>query len=531
MMDKQLTQLSNAARHAAQAKDWRTVGNCGTQLINALPNHAEGYFLRGLALKASNQPVKAVIDFEQALKLDPERYDAAVELASQYCVARRNADAAALLARYTNRLDNSPRYLDMAATTYTEIGMADAALPLYERANALQPDIELFKANLAACSVYAGHIDRASELYRELLARHPEHQRNHYYLSRLRTARDSLHVDEMKAVLARTQLPPERNVFLYYAIAKELEDLKQWDEAFDYYKRAGDAVNLVAQYQVGSDIALIDTAIATFSAEWLKNTPTPQARHAHTPIFVVGLPRTGTTLTERIIASHSQVSSLDETLFLPMAVRHLSGVVTREKLVPEMLPAVAAIDPGLVAQHYMDSAAYRLGSTPLFIDKLPFNYLFAGLIAKAWPDARIVLLKRDPMDACFSMYKQVFTWAYKFSYSLDDLGRYYVAYDRLLEHWRNVLGDRLVEVEYEALVSDQEPQTRALLDKLGLPFEPACLEFDSHQQSSTTASSVQVRQKMHTKSVGRWRNFAPHLEPLRAFLEANGIESRKGSDG
>lgn len=530
-MDNQLAQLSSTARRAAQAKDWRTVGACGTRLIGLLPDHPEGYFLRGLALKASNQPLNAVADFERALALDPERYDAAVELASQYCVARRNADAAALLARYVSRLDNSPRYLDMAATVYTEIGMADTALPLYERANALQPDIDLFKANLAACSVYAGRIERAGALYRELLARHPEHQRNHYYLSRLRTARDFQHVEQMKAVLARTRLPPERNVFLYYAIAKELEDLAQWDEAFHYYKLAGDAVNAVAQYRVDSDIALVDTAIATFNAEWFESTPTSPAQHAHTPIFVVGLPRTGTTLTERIIASHSQVSSLDETLFLPMAIRHLSGVATREKLVPEMLPAVAAVDPALVARHYMDSAAYRLGSTPFFIDKLPFNYLFLGLIAKAWPDARIVLLKRDPMDACFSMYKQVFTWAYKFSYSLDDLAHYYVAYDRLLRHWRNVLGERLLEVEYEALVSDQEPQTRLLLDRLGLPFEPACLEFDRHGQSSTTASSVQVRQKMHTKSVGRWRHFARHLEPLRAHLEAAGIGLRTGSDG
>ena len=127
------------------------------------------------------------------------------------------------------------------------------------------------------------------------------------------------------------------------------------------------------------------------------------------------------------------------------------------------------------------------------------------------------------MDACFSMYKQVFTWAYKFSYSLEGLGRYYVAYDRLRNHWRALLKDRLIEVEYEALVSDQEGQTRALLDKLGLDFEEACLHFDRNKAPSATASSVQVRGKVHTASVNKWSRFAGQLQPLREYLESGGI--------
>lgn len=528
-MQNSVAQLSNVARRAAQAKDWHTVAACALRVIAEAPNHPEGYFLRGLAHKASNQPLKAAADFERALKLDPERYDAAIELANQYSVARRNADAAALLERYRERLGNSPRYLDMAGTIYTEIGMPEAALPLYRQANALQPDIDLFQANLAACSVYAGEIDEAIELYGELLRRNPQHQRNHYYLSRLRKARDDAHVTEMKRVLATTQLPPERNVFLYYAIAKELEDLQRWDEAFDYYKRGGDAVASVAKHDLAKDITLVDAAIAACNAEWLQDAPAPRTDDAHTPIFVVGLPRTGTTLTERIIASHSQVSSLDETLFLPMVIRMLSGIPTQEKLLPEMFAAVARIDAAQIAEQYMKGVAYRLGATPYFIDKLPFNYLFLGFIAKAWPDARIVLLNRDPVDACFSMYKQVFTWAYKFSYTLEDLGHYYVAYDRLLRHWRELLGSRLIEVRYEALVSDQEAQTRALLAKLGLDFEAACLEFDRNTKTSTTASSVQVREKIHTRSVGRWRRFERQLEPLLRILREAGIIATEDS--
>jgi hypothetical protein len=155
---------------------------------------------------------------------------------------------------------------------------------------------------------------------------------------------------------------------------------------------------------------------------------------------------------------------------------------------------------------------------------LPFNYLYLGFIAKAFPDARIVHLRRNPMDTCFAMFKQVFTWAYKFSYRLEDVGRYYIAYARLLEHWRRVLGERLIEVEYEALTANPELETRRLLGRLGLEFEEACLRFETNASATTTASSVQVREKVHNRSVRRWTHFSRQLQPLRQVLERAGID-------
>ena len=188
-----------------------------------------------------------------------------------------------------------------------------------------------------------------------------------------------------------------------------------------------------------------------------------------------------------------------------------------------MIEAVAKKDISLIADGYIQAIDYRLGDKPKFIDKLPFNYLYLGFIAKAYPHARIIHLKRHPLDACFAMYKQVFTGAYRFSYTLIGLGKYYVAYDRLLKLWRDTLGDRLIEVEYESLVADQEAQTRILLDKLGLPFEEACLYFEQNITASNTASSVQIREKIHSRSVNRWTHFAEHLQPLRNHLEHAGI--------
>ncbi len=525
-MTNKLSQISANARRAVQAQDWATVATCANEIVRLDPNSAEAYFLMGIVERVSQKPRKAAQAFEKSLELDSNRYDAAVELANQYSIARRNGDAADLLAKYEGKLDNSPMYLDLAGTVYTDIGMPQKAWPLYKKATALQPGVDLFQANLAASGVYLGKIDEARDIYRSLLKRFPNHRRNHYQLSRLGKTTDYEHIEQMKEILRTSGETPDKNIFLYYALGKELEDLGQWQQSFEYYKKAGNAVSSVANYDVTPDIVLIDKIIEVCNAKWLASeTDRPVADESEkTPIFIVGLPRTGTTLTERIVSSHSQVESVGETLFLQMVLRRESGVESIENMTPAMIEAVAKTDMGQIARGYLDTLAYRLGEEPMFIEKLPFNFLFLGLIAKAWPQARIIHLGRNPMDSCFSMYKQVFTWAYKFSYSLEGLGRYYVAYDRLRNHWRQVLKDRLIEVEYESLVADQEGQTRSLLDKLGLEFEQGCLDFEENEAPSATASSVQVREKVHTQSVNKWTRFEKQLQALRQHLESAGID-------
>jgi tetratricopeptide (TPR) repeat protein len=534
-MTSNLSQISITARKAVQHQDWATVAACANEILQQDPNSAEGYFLTGIVERASQRPVLAAQAFEKALELDTRRYDAAIELANQYVVAQRNGEAVDLLEKYESALGNSPMYLDLAGTVYTDIGLSQKAWPLYKKANELQPGIDLFQANLAACGVYLGKIEEARAIYQGLLKRFPGHRRNHHQLSRLGKAKDSTHIEQMKQILRSSDDPPKKNIFLYYAIGKELEDLEQWEECFDYYKKGGDAVTEVANYDVAEDIAIIDKIIEVCNADWLQEDQ-PQSRvqddganslsataTGKTPVFIVGLPRTGTTLTERILSSHSQVVSVGETQFLQTVLRQESGVQGLEAMNPAMAEAAAKADMSLIAKGYMDKLNYRLGDEPLFIDKLPFNFLFLGYIARAWPDARIIHLGRNPMDACFSMYKQIFTWAYKFSYSLEGLGRYYVAYDRMRQHWREILKDRMIEVEYESLVTDHEGETRSLLDKLGLDFEQACLDFDQNKAPSATASSVQIREKAHTRSVNKWKKFEKQLQPLKDHLVAAGI--------
>ena len=516
------SRLSAIARRAVQARDWATVSAFARRILKQDRKSPEGYFLSGLVEKAGGRTNKAMAAFKKAISLDAGRYDAAVELANQYAMAMRNGEAMGLLKRYEHHLGNSPLYLDMAANNYSRLGLHASAWPLYQKANELQPGLDMFQANLAACAVYLGKIEEAKDIYLRLLKRHPKHQNNHYELSRLERAKDSSHVEQMQEILDTTGLPPEKNIFMYYAIGKELEDLERWQEAFHYYQLAGDAVTRVAGYDVGTDIELIEKIIEVCNADWLavgKGKPGSE-KLRKIPIFIVGLPRTGTTLTERIVSSHTKVESVEETFFLQQVIQRVSGVENGENMNPAVIEAAAKKDTRRIANGYLNAVAYKFGDKPMFIEKFPENYLYLGFIARAFPDAHIIHLRRNPMDSCFAMYKQSF---FKYAYTLESLGRYYVAYDRLHKHWKAVLKDRVIEIEYESLVADHEGQIRILLDKLGLDFEQACLDFDQNITPSATASAVQVREKAHTRSVNKWKNYAEELQPLKEHLEKAGI--------
>lgn len=474
----------------------------------------------GLVHKAARRAEAAARQFEEALTRDANRYDAAIELASQSLLLNRYDTARDLLKRYLRSLQDNPLYLDMAGQAFFSMGHYDEAWPLYERACELQPDIEVFQAHKAACAVYLGDIDAARSIYERLLKRHPRHQRTHYELAQLDRARDDRHIKQMLKVLRKGDDAPDKNIYLYYALGKEYEDLGVWEDAFRFYKKGGDAVKSIAPYDVADDVELIDSIVETCSAAWLREggaiVPTGK-----TPIFVVGLPRTGTTLTDRILSSHSQVQSAGESQLLQMVLRDGSRAGNQIGITPSQIKAAAARDPGSIAKAYVDAVSHRLGDQPYFVEKLPENVLYLGFIAKAWPDARIVHLRRHPMDACFAVYKQSF---FRFAYSLDDLAQYYLAYDRLSQHWRETLGERLVEVNYEDLVADHTLETRRLLGKLGLDFEEACLNFDQNRAPVATASATQVREKVHSRSVGKWQKFEQQLLPLTEQLERGGVK-------
>jgi tetratricopeptide (TPR) repeat protein len=509
-MESSINSVIEKAGMSIRSGDWDTVSDCANEIIREDKNNPDGHFLMGLVAWSRKNPLEATKAFKKVLTLDPNRCDAGVELANQLAITRRHKEAVAVLQEYEGMLDESPMYLDMAGSVYTDIGLPRKAYPLFKKAAELEPRVAQFQSNLASSAAFVGNVDEARKIYRSLLQQFPKHKRNHYNLSQLGRVQDESHIQQMKDLLNSSSEPPQQNIYLYYAIGKELEDLERWEEAFEYYKKAGDAVTGVATYDMAGELMIIDRIIDICDQEWLTEDPDRigEGGTANPPIFIVDQPIAGTTLMERIISSHPEVQSLGETMLFQMVLRRASHSQTPEVMTLDMVDILALMDMEEIAMGYEEAVAYRRGIEPMYIDKLPFNLMYLGFIAKAWPDAKIIHVVRNPMDSCFSMYKQVFTWAYKFSYSLDWLGQYYIAYDRLCRHWQSLLGDRLIEVKYEKLVGDPENQTRLIFDRLGLTFE----------------GFSPVGEKVHSESVNQWTHFAEGLQPLKEHLEDAGIK-------
>ncbi|MDX2427468.1 MAG: sulfotransferase [Xanthomonadales bacterium] len=525
-MSSEENRLIEAGRMAAQKNDWRTVYTSAHELIRRNKLNPEGFFLLGLAERAARQTLKSIDAFEKCLALDERRFDAGVELANQYHLVLRNDEAIGLLEKYDGMLVASPWHLDMSGTLYITMGKPLQAIPLFEKAVKLQPDALFFLSHLASAYVFVGEIERAKAIYQKLLLKNPNHQRNHFYLARLETATGTDHVEEMKAVLKQESKPDSANVFIHYALGKEQEDLENWDEAFDFYRKAGNGVKAVLKYRVEQDEALIEQIIRSCDEEWYQSklVSTQEGQSEKRPILLVGLPRTGTTLAEQILAGHSKIESIGETQYFELVLRANSDVNSAGKMTPEIVASLVKLDTSNLAAQYLEKTKYLWGDKAYFIDKLPHNYLYLGFFAAAFPDSPIIWIRRNPMDACLAMYKQLFTGVYEFTYDFDDLARFYVMYDKLYRHWKSLLGDRIVEIEYEDLVTNTAETTRAAFDNLKLDYEPECIDFNKNISTSSTASSVQIREKIHSRSVMKWKQFEKHLEPLRSKLEAAGIE-------
>jgi hypothetical protein len=243
------------------------------------------------------------------------------------------------------------------------------------------------------------------------------------------------------------------------------------------------------------------------------------------PIFVVGMPRTGTTLVERILSSHPLVASAGESQNLPLLVKRAAGTRSNRVLDEATVAEAASLDFSALGRDYVASTRPP-GRKPRFVDKMPLNFLYLGYIHLALPNAKIVCLRRHPLDTCLSNFRQLFARDfsyYNYAYDLGDVGSYYVLFDSLMRHWRETLPGKILEVEYERLVEDQEAQTRRLLEFCGLPWASECLDFHENRSPVATASAVQVRTPMNAASVGRWRHYAAELSMLRTQLERAGI--------
>ena len=392
------------------------------------------------------------------------------------------------------------------------------ALMNFEAALKQRPESGECLFNRASAQRMIGDLLEAEETLGRVIHRAPFHGPAHLMRSGLRVQTESSnHVSALQAALRQPGRPVENRIALDFALAKELEDLSRFDEAFNALEGGCRLQRKRMQYDVSQDVTVIDRIIRVHGqaeAEGALGFPTQE------PIFVVGLPRSGTTLITQILASHSAVHSIGETPAL--AAETISAVrrrVGRPVGKMEFVTQVLEVNPETLGKSYLEATRPQSGHTPRFVDKTPINYLYAGVIGRALPKAKIVALARDPMDVCFSMFKTLFAGAYPFSYDLREVGEYYAAWHRLMRHWQDVFDDRLLVVQYEDLIKDQTGVTRLLLKHCDLDWEDACLSFSQQRNAVTTESASQIRQDLYSRSVGKSKHYERHLDPLRSTLE------------
>ncbi|MFK8041445.1 sulfotransferase family protein, partial [Congregibacter sp.] len=348
------------------------------------------------------------------------------------------------------------------------------------------------------------------------IAKNPRHANAHWLLSSLEKAKGRQHIDEITAILHTDTLRDSDRAFLSYAKGKELEDLQEWPEAFDAFADGAKARRRSLNYNERAEIDLFEILSKTYTRDWLGSRAPGAPSTA--PIFIVGQPRTGTTLIERIISSHSAVHSAGELRQFEGACRRLLGTQGDGSL-KEVFQAAANLDPEQLGRAYLTLTQPMQGDKARFVDKLPVNFRFVPLILAALPNAKIIHVRRSPMDACFASFKQLFADAYPHSYDQEEMARHHGRYYDLMADWRERFGDRYHELDYEKVAANPEPHAHALLSYLELPWENQCLDFYQQSGAVTTASVVQVREAAHTRSVGRWRRYETQLAPMRQELE------------
>jgi Sulfotransferase domain. len=405
------------------------------------------------------------------------------------------------------------------------LGRHEESLAQYTAAAKLAPHEAEYWFNQAALLRYLGRIDDAEAGFDAALALKPTEYEAYNARSQLRRQTpDRNHLASLQQAIARTT-DPSGLVQLHYALAKEHEDLGHYDAAFASLATGASLKRRHMQYDVSTDLAIMDAIAATFDATMFDGRIVGDADPS--PIFVLGMPRTGTTLVERILASHPLVQSAGELNTFGLELMRLARGTGSHPPAGriEFVRSTAKLDFCQLGEAYLRGVQPLRDGRPRFVDKLPFNFLYAGLIHLALPRARIVHLQRHPLDTCYAVYKQLFRDAYPFSYDLDELARYFVGYRSLMDHWRRAMPGVVLDVRYEDLVDDLEGQSRRLLGHCGLPWDPVVLRFHENAQASTTASATQIRQPLYATSVGKWRHVARQLEPVRVILERAGIDT------
>jgi tetratricopeptide (TPR) repeat protein len=474
---------------------------------------------------SAEQFAKACELVGRAVALTPDRAEYHAQYARCLAVLKNEGEALAAVDRALALEPRNALTLDTIGVVLSRLAAHERAVEVFRRAVVAAPGNPSFQYNLASSLRFLGRFDEAERAYEAAIGVAPRFFRAHSAVAELRKQTpERNHIARLLAALETAGSDADGALHLRHALAKEYEDIGDFGAAFAHLSAGKAAKRRELRYSIDDDRALFAKVQSLFDDERVRRPAAgdPSAE----PIFVVGMPRTGTTLVERILSSHSTVLSAGELQNFGLCLKRLAGTPSNRVLDERTLEAGMRVDAVSLGARYIESTRPLTGKTAHFVDKMPLNFFYIGFIHLALPSAKIICLRRHPLDTCLSNFRQMFALGfsyYNYAYDLADIGRYYAMFDRLIAHWTRVLPGKILQVQYEELVRDQEAQTRRMLDFCGLGWEERCLDFHDNAAPVATASAVQVRKRMYSTSIDRWRHYADSLQPLMRQLEADGI--------
>jgi tetratricopeptide (TPR) repeat protein len=486
---------------------------------------AHGDHVEGMRLLAQIGIKVDVLDdaellLENVVRLAPDYHIARYEYATVLLKRHKHVQAREQLEKLLAIDPRNPMYRTTHATVCTGFGDYGRALPLYRELSRETPQDPELHLSIGHALKTLGDTAEAVDAYRAAIAVRPSFGEAYWSLANLKTYRfPDTELARMRAAESARDTQLVDRYHLCFAIGKALEDRGEYAEAFGFYERGNALKKTECRYRPGMTERNTRLQKAVCTREFFA------ARagcgcESDAPIFIVGLPRSGSTLIEQILASHPQVEGTMELADVPRLVQELQGREHEagEARYPAVLAALGAEDCRRLGEKYLaDTRVYRRGK-PRFVDKMPNNFRHLGLIHLMLPNARIIDSRREALSCCFSNFKQLYASGQQFTYSIEDLARYYRSYLELMAHWQEVLPGRILTVQHEDVVADLEGSVRRILDFCGLGFEPACLEFHKTERQVHSASSEQVRRPIYKEGLDQWRNFEPWLGPLKEAL-------------
>jgi tetratricopeptide (TPR) repeat protein len=486
------------------------------------PAASPGWLLGSIVALLQSDRGTALGLVEERLKAQPKDVQCLLQKAECLLAAGDRAGALAAAEAAVAASDGILVTLDAVAEFFKQAGEHERALVLYDRALARIPRDPTLLAKRAVVHRFLGNLDLAAADYEAILAIDPVVPKALKALTELRRQTPERNwIGPMERALELLPAGSEHAAIVHFGLAKSYEDLGEYATSWRHLSAANRLERALMEYDVAQDTALMDGMRATFNAV----EPVLSDSTGQRPIFVIGLPRTGTTLVERILSNHPQVHSGGELSAMPDSINQLAARAA-DSPAPDArryAERLAALNPGRIAQEYLvQTGAFRRDPLRL-LDKQLTNILYCPLILRAFPNARLVHLTRHPLAACYAIFCNRFNGTYPFAYDLEEITRFYIAYRSLMAHWHRVLPGRILDVAYENVVTALESETRRILEYADLSFDPRCLEFHRNPAPVMTASSVQVRQPLYESSLHRWKHYDAELAPVRARLEAAGI--------